>query len=220
MLRDMRRKLTFVPAGYAYRESHHPRVPSNALYFYIDPNIPELIPGGDAPEVIPGPRLFFEDDALWGTAIKLKRVLEQPSAQNRLYAEALGFVLGHELLRMSRGARNKAMVRGGLASWQQRVVTNYIEEHLAEPISLAALASMVRLSQFYFCRAFKQSVGVPPHRYHMTRRIERAKVLLAEHKYSVTEIGVSLGFSAPSSFTAAFRRVTGSTPSGFGRSLI
>ena len=42
----------------------------------------------------------------------------------------------------------------------------FIEEHLAEEISLAALAELVNLSLFHFARAFKQSFGVPPHRYH------------------------------------------------------
>ena len=75
--------------------------------------------------------------------------------------------------------RKEPPVRGGLAGWQQRIVTSYIEEHLAEPISLATLAQLARLSTYYFCRAFKQSFGVPPHRYHTNRRIEHAKALLA-----------------------------------------
>jgi AraC-like DNA-binding protein len=57
---------------------------------------------------------------------------------------------------------------------------NYIEEHLAEPISLAALGQLVRLSPNYFCRAFSQSFGMPPQRYHTRQRIERAKTLLAK----------------------------------------
>jgi AraC family transcriptional regulator len=98
-------------------------------------------------------------------------------------------------------------------------VTSYIDEHLSELISLATLARLVRLSTFYFCRAFKQSFGVPPHRYHTNRRIEQAKVLLASRKHSVTEIGLSLGFSESSAFTAAFRKATGQTPSSYHRSL-
>ena len=66
-----------------------------------------------------------------------------------------------------------------------------------------------RLSPFYFCRAFKQSFGLPPHRYHNGRRIERAKSLLAKPASSVTEIGMTVGFSETSSFSAAFRKATG-----------
>jgi AraC family transcriptional regulator len=51
----------------------------------------------------------------------------------------------------------------------------------------------------------------------MVRRIERAKILLVEQARSVTEIGLDLGFSETSSFSALFRRLTGQTPSSFRR---
>ena len=53
---------------------------------------------------------------------------------------------------------------------------------------------------------FKQSFGLPPHRYHTSRRIEHAKTLLAKPALSVTDIGMRVGFSETSSFTAAARR--------------
>src|SRR6188474_534588 len=112
-----------------------------------------------------------------------------------------------------------ALAKGGLAAWQQRAVTAYIEEHLAEPILLATLARLARLSPYYFCRAFKQSFGIPPHRYHINRRIERAKTLLAKRARSVTDIGLTVGYSETSSFTTAFRKATGLTPSVYRRSL-
>ena len=91
----------------------------------------------------------------------------------------------------SRAARRRSQwFSGGLAAWQQRIVTTYIEEHLAEPILLATLAELARLSTYHFCRAFKQSLGLPPHRYHTSRRIDHAKTLLAKPAPSVTEIGM------------------------------
>jgi len=68
-------------------------------------------------------------------------------------------------------------------------------------------------------KAFKQSFGVPPHRFHTGRRIELAKALLAKPAPSVTDIGLTVGFSETSSFTAAFRKATGFTPTGYHRSL-
>jgi AraC family transcriptional regulator len=110
-------------------------------------------------------------------------------------------------------------IRGGLAGWQQRTVTAYIEEHLTEHISLATLARLVCLSPYHFCRAFKQSFGLPPHRYHNQRRIEQAKLLLAKPAPSVTDIGLTLGYSDTSSFSTAFRRATCVTPTAYHRSL-
>jgi AraC family transcriptional regulator len=112
-----------------------------------------------------------------------------------------------------------ALVRGGLAGWQCRLVTRHIEEHLADTLSLAHLADLVGLSRYHFCRAFKQSFGVPPHHYHMERRIAQAKLLLANQATSVTEIGFDVGYGQTSAFSAAFRKATGSTPSHFRRAL-
>jgi len=220
-LHDVTRKLTFVPAGHEYRESQHSRVPAKLLFFYIDPAALPFDCEGAWSDLSLAPRLFFEDASLWNTAIKLKRALEDTDPRNEPYVEALGCVLAHELVQLGHGrARKEVAVRGGLAAWQQRLVTTYIEEHVVEPISLAALAAMVRLSPYYFCRSFKQSLGVPPHRYHMTRRVERAKVLLARGKHSMTDIGLTLGYRDASAFTAAFRRITGMTPSEYNRTMI
>lgn len=218
-LRQLKRKLTFVPAGHNYHEWNQPSVLSQAIYFYFDPaKFAGLEPDRSNFEL--APRLFFEDIALWQTALKLRRLLEAPGANGGLYFEALGVILAHELLRLDMGASKlEPRVRGGLAGWQQRTAVEFIEENVAESISLAKLAELARLSPYHFCRAFKQSFGVPPHRYHTSRRIERAKALLANPAESVTNIGLTLGFSETSSFTTVFRKVTGMTPTAYRRGL-
>ena len=218
--RDFKRKLVFVPAGHEYSDWQEPRSLTRVVYFYFDPSKMPTLPQADVADTRLSPRLFFEDTTLWDTAVKLRKQIESAGSDNRLYFEALGVVLAHELVRLNAGIRPvEAPVRGGLAGWQQRIVTSYIEEHLSEQIPLATLARLVRLSPYYFCRAFKQSLGMPPHRYHNSRRIEHAKTLLAKPELSVTEIGLTVGFSETSSFTAAFRKATGQTPTGYHRSL-
>jgi AraC family transcriptional regulator len=218
-LRDPRRKLTFVPAGHEYYAWQDPHILPRVAYFYFDPAKLVIDPELDFAETSFAPRLFFEDAALWGTALKLMSLIENSPSTNRPYFDALGAVLAHELVRLNSGTPSSVPpVRGGLAAWQQRVAVAYIEEHLADQIPLAQVAQLVRLSPHHFCRAFKQSFGMPPHRYHSSRRIERAKALLADPSLSVTEIGLRLGFSETGSFSAAFRKATGLTPTGF-RSL-
>ncbi len=219
-LRDCRRKLTFVPAGHRYCDWQEPRVLSRVTYITIDPARLSVNPELGFAGMPLAPRLFFEDAAIWDTAMKLSALIERGGPDNRLYVEALGIMLAHELVRLEAGARSaEPPARGGLAAWQQRVVAAYIDEHFAEPISLAAMAQLVRLSPYYFCRTFKQSFGVTPHRYHTGRRIERAKALLAKPAPSVTDIGFTVGFSQTSSFTAAFHKATGLTPTAYNRSL-
>jgi AraC family transcriptional regulator len=219
-LRNLSSKLAFVPAGHDYCEWHQPRTPMRVMYCYFDAADIEAQSSRAGTDVPFAPRLFFQDAALWSTVAKLKGLIESPMSGHRLYFEALSAVLMQEVVRLNRGVhRVETGVRGGLAAWQQRMVTAYIEEHLAEQIPLATLARLVRLSPCHFSRAFKQSFGVPPHRYHTGRRIEHAKALLEERMLSVTDIGFTLGFRETSSFTTAFRKMTGITPSRYHRSL-
>ncbi|SEF10142.1 AraC family transcriptional regulator [Rhizobiales bacterium GAS191] len=219
-LRDVRRKLTFVPAGHEYYEWQEPCVLTRVVYFYFDPaKMPTLRETSVARATL-APRLFFEDATLWNTALKLKRLIESAGSDSSSYIKALGIVLAHEVVRLNEGAPCiEAPVRGGLAAWQQRTVINYIQEHIAEQISLTTLAQLARLSPHYFCRAFKQSFEMPPHRYHCSRRIELAKMLLAKPGSSVTDIALTVGFSDTSSFTAAFGKAAGLTPTAYRRNL-
>jgi AraC family transcriptional regulator len=219
-LRNASRKLSFVPAGHRLYGWQDPRVLTRVTYFYIDPRGPQLDPELRFSEVAMRPRLFFFDQDLWETAQKLKSLTENFDAESPQYVQALSVALLHELLRLEKSAvPSRASARGGLATWQQRRVAEFIEEHLGDEVSLSDLAQLVRLSPFHFARAFKQSFGVPPHRYHIGRRMERAKDLLAVTPLSVTEIGIDIGFRETSSFTAAFHKFTGHTPSDYRRHL-
>jgi len=99
-----------------------------------------------------------------------------------------------------------------LAAWQEIVVAAYIEKHIAGPITVRALAQFVYLSSSCFRSGFKHSFGVSPHRYLVQQRIDRAKALLLAPKWSIAEITLALGFSQTSSFSTAFRKITGTTP--------
>jgi AraC family transcriptional regulator len=152
--------------------------------------------------------------------MRLKGLLDDASSRDRLYFHAIGVVLVHELVRFGRDAPVVRLPpRGGLAGWQQRSVTTYIEVNLAKRISLATLARLARLSPWHFCRAFKQSFGMPPLLYLSERRIEHAKRLLATRELSVMEIGLQVGFVTSSAFATAFRKATGVAPRAYARSL-
>lgn len=218
---DLARKMTFVPAGHAYRDWHSSRSGVSALYFFFDPAVLSREIEQNATSETPPARLLFEDALLWETALKIKAVIGARASGDWLYVEALGRVLTHEVLRsLQCSPAATPPARGGLAPWQRRATAVYIDEHLRERISLNKLAEIARLSPSHFCRAFKQSFGVPPHKYHMRRRIERAKELLAESGRSITDIGLEIGFGDTSSFSATFRKVTGLTASGYRRSAI
>jgi AraC family transcriptional regulator len=216
-LRNIAKKLTFVPANHAYTEWHETRAPMRISYLYLDPSRFSRANEADSTGV---PKVFFADPVVWDTAIKLKAVIED-GRSDESYVDALTNVLAHELSRLNQEpVYETPSSRGGLAGWQMRIVAQHIETHLSKKISLATLAELSRLSPQHFCRAFKHSFGVPPHEYHIRRRIEKAKFLLAEREASITNVGLALGYSHTSSFSVAFRKVTGRPPRLFRRDFV
>jgi transcriptional regulator GlxA family with amidase domain len=83
--------------------------------------------------------------------------------------------------------------------------------HEAWPVSRLASVSLV--SEAHFARSFKQAFGVPPHRYLLTRRIERATALLRDTDLSITEIAFQTGWESLGTFGRTFRDITGESPS-------
>ena len=152
---------------------------------------------------------------------RMRLLLEQPtsvSASSSVEAQLEPTIWPHGQPHISGQARPRRLAAArGLAGWQQLAIAAYTEKHLAEGIATRALARFVYLSSSYFSRAFKRSFGIPPHRYLVQRRIERAKELLANSALSIGQIGIALGFSQTGSFSAAFRHVTGITPTDYRR---
>ncbi|MCB9764606.1 MAG: helix-turn-helix transcriptional regulator [Alphaproteobacteria bacterium] len=75
------------------------------------------------------------------------------------------------------------------------------------------LARVSGVSEAHFARTFKEAFGVPPHRYLLTRRIERATALLRDTDLPVTEIAFATGWRSLGTFGRTFRAVTGENPS-------
>jgi AraC family transcriptional regulator len=93
----------------------------------------------------------------------------------------------------------------------QRVLA-FIEERLAEDMSLNDLAREACLSPFHFSRLFREATGLSPHRYVIERRIRVAQARLSSGRSSITEIALDTGFGSHASFARAFRKVSGVTP--------
>jgi AraC-like DNA-binding protein/PAS domain-containing protein len=102
--------------------------------------------------------------------------------------------------------------RGGLPPIVTQRICEYIESHLEQKIRLEGLAAMAGLSTHHFARGFNQSVGIPPHSYLLSRRLERAERMLRETQLPLSEIAVATGFSDQSHLARHFRRRTGMSP--------
>lgn len=81
-----------------------------------------------------------------------------------------------------------------------------------EPWPVHRLAQVSGVSQAHFARSFKEAFGLPPHRYLLTRRIERAAALLRDTDLAVTEIAFATGWNSLGTFGRTFRDITGESP--------
>ena len=156
---------------------------------------------------------LVEDDKV--IRFTVAALVEHYGAQNgipHLLLSAAGrHVAAHLLARYSTDRHGELSPRR-MADWQIKRVLDYMESHLEDDIGLGELAAVAGMRPHYFCRAFRLSLGVPPYRFLINRRIERAKLLLSSTDTSVTGIGLSLGFANNAHFSTTFRRTVGRSP--------
>ena len=106
---------------------------------------------------------------------------------------------------------------GGLAPWQLRLVCKYVDENLSDRITIKDLASIARLSRSHFTRAFKASMGCPPHNFILQQRIERAQELMINSSEPLAQIALICGLADQSHFSRTFRAHAGFTPATWRR---
>ena len=99
-----------------------------------------------------------------------------------------------------------------LAAWQTKKLLTYIEGNLSKSIRAEDLCDIVNLSASHLNRAFKASVGHPPHRFVIRSRIKRAQLLLRDTQRPLAEIALDCGLCDQSSLCRHFRRLVGQTP--------
>lgn len=94
-------------------------------------------------------------------------------------------------------------------------VMAFVDANVAEDLCVTTLASVAGMSPYYFCRSFKQSTGITPHRFVLNRRMEQARYLLEQKAMPLLEIAHHVGFTDQSQFTRVFRKMVGITPSQY-----
>ncbi len=157
----------------------------------------------------------FQDPLLAHIGLTLQKELQQPgpSAMGKLYAETASQMLAAHLLRYYMTAAVPIREHTGkLSSQQMRRLTTFVRDHLAQDLSLEALAQQVGFSPYHFARLFRQTTGVSPHQFVLGERLEAAARLLKETDLPLTQVTLMVGFQQQSHFTQAFKRRFGSTP--------
>jgi AraC family transcriptional regulator len=173
--------------------------------------------GADSSKVEIKKQFLIRDPVIEAITLNLAREAAAGSPAGRLYVESGCEFLAHHLIyRYSSLSPTPPRSMGGLSSRRLKLVLEYIEDALGQPIKLRELAALAGISARHFERAFRQSTGSSPHAYVMGRRLHRARDLLINRpELPIEQIALRLGFSSSSHFSSAFRRRTGLTPTDF-----
>lgn len=168
----------------------------------------------DCVELIP--HFAIQDQLIYQIGLALQAELQSQGSSSGLYAEAMVNALAIHILRhYSTQSHQTVSYNGGLSPHKLRLVTDYISNHLDHELSLNELAAIAQLSQYHFCRAFKQATGLSPHQYLIQQRVERAKQLLQSDGMTIGAVAIACGFSHQSHLHRHFKRLTGVTPKTF-----
>jgi AraC family transcriptional regulator len=147
---------------------------------------------------------------LWGALFRCR------GSQNSLSCESIALDLSMHMLSIT--GRHRSVPRPKRERLSKRAMSIAIERLRALELpcpTLAELAALTGLSSNHFCRAFKAETGMPPHRFYVVNRIDRARTMLEVTELSVSEIAGCLGFHEQSYFSRCFLRETGSSPSSW-----
>jgi AraC family transcriptional regulator len=158
----------------------------------------------------------FHDPLIEQIAQLISMEMNAETSSGKLFVESLACSLAARLLHtysnvsVQRPCAHTTRIRLDRRRLQR--VLEFIDAHIEDDLSVATLASTACLSQFHFARVFKTATGESPHQYVSARRLEHAKVLLAQTDRTLTDISLACRFSSQGNFSRAFRRATGFPP--------
>jgi AraC family transcriptional regulator len=169
---------------------------------------------GDAPRQIAlAPCINGRAPQLYQMSLALLSELRANVPPNDLYLEALTRMFGYYLLRhYALRPIPLPICIGMLAPAALRRVLDYIQAHVAEPMSVPQLAQEAQLSPYYFTRLFTQAVGKAPHCFVLAQRLNLAMQLLTTSMLPISDIATRTGFTDQSHLHRYFKRCYGITP--------
>jgi AraC-like DNA-binding protein len=157
--------------------------------------------------------LGHPDTIVYHLAKTLSVSLEHPGHASKIFLDHVLHALNCHLVSSYGGVKtSSARFLGGLSRAQARLSKDLLEANLDGNIALRHVAKACGLSTSHFTRAFKQTVGKPPYRWLIERRIDRARYLMVNSRLPLADIAVQCGFADQSALNRSFRRVYGISP--------
>ena len=159
------------------------------------------------------------DTFMRSVLMQFKSLLVGDSSPVPDYAETLAVMLRQELRRIAVMENRREGDGCGLTPRQLKATLAYMDDRIDQGVSIAKMAKNLDMSAFHFIRMFKKTVGLPPHQFFLTRRIDRAKELLRSPDLSIADVAEMSGFGGTTQLTRTFRRIVGTNPTTFRRSI-
>jgi AraC family transcriptional regulator len=160
------------------------------------------------------------DPVTSGLLMSAADILESHAMLDTLFRQQLAELLATRILAEHTGVPSTfEPIMGGLSPHALRRAIERLRSTSDADVSLAALASDAGLSRFHFCRAFKESTGLSPHAWLRQQRLDHAMNMLRDSDAPIASIAVELGYASQTAFTAAFKKLTGETPSDWRRRM-
>jgi AraC family transcriptional regulator len=161
----------------------------------------------------------IEDATIFGLGSSVLPALSLPDQANRLFVDHVTLAIGIHVAQTYGGMRPVSRIASGrLAPWQERRAKEIISANL-DGVSLADVARECSLSTSHFQRAFRRTVGMAPHKWLMSRRIELAKEKLRDGRLPLSDVALECGFGDQSHLTRVFTRLVGTSPGVWRRLL-
>lgn len=155
------------------------------------------------------------DPVLQSFGMAVRPLLENDGAKAQFFVDHILDGVASYMFDMTYLQRSAAP--GRLASWQVKRAKDLIDSRLGGDLSLAELAAACGLSVAHFTRAFRISCGVTPHKWLMSRRVDRAKTLLKTTDMALVRIAAECGFSDQAHLSNVFSKSVGDPPGAFRR---
>lgn len=210
-------RIDVVCAGGAVAGELEIEAPAEWFVIEIDPRLPERLSGRGGSLTLVGPFADVDDPVIQQAVLALKRACLSGEPMMDLQVQAQALVI---LSRLAVHADIASLPRrGGLSPTQLQRVMALADARIEEAITVSELATAAGLSESHFCRAFRQETGLPPRRWLMHRRIERARDLLASTTMPLAEIAFACGLCGQSHLTTLFKQRYGLTPAAYRHSL-